>query len=321
MNKIYYAWIPILATLLITSCVSLNRFTRISQKADQLEAEKIVTDEKLKSCISDREKMVIEATANNSELEKFRKDTLERGIYQRKIQQNYGILNDTYDKVLKNQDRIQSYSKDELSKREKELLASEQGLQESEKRINQLQSDVQTREQRVTQLEKVLSDKDEAVNSLKSKVSNALLGFKEKDLTVNIKNGKVYVSLSEQLLFKSGSIVVDPQGLEPLKKLAVALKDQDDISIMVEGHTDNVAFTKGNTCIKDNWDLSVLRATSVTKILTEEGVNPMKVIPSGRSEFSPLAEGNSPEARQKNRRTEIILTPKLDELFKILDAK
>lgn len=314
MNKIYYSWMSIVVALLITSCVSQNRFTRVSQKASQLESEKVITDEKLKSCISEREKLVEQATAINIEIEKLRKDTLERGTYQRKIQQNYGTLNDTYDKVLKNQDRMQSYSKEELTKREKELL-------ESEKRINQLQSDVQAREERVKQLEKVLSEKDAAVNNLKSKVSNALLSFKEKDLTVQVKNGKVYVSLSEQLLFKSGSTVVDPEGIEPLKKLAGALKDQQDISIMVEGHTDNVPIAKGAAGVKDNWDLSVLRATSITKILTEAGVNPMKVVPSGRGEFSPLAEGNSAEARQKNRRTEIILTPKLDELFKILEAK
>ena len=314
MNKFLYFISIACIAIAFTSCVSQNRFNRVNQKATQLESDKVANDDKLKSCLAEREKLLEQTTLISTENEKLKKDTLERGIYQRKIQQNYGTLNDTYDKVLKNQDRMQAYSNDELTKREKELFASE-------KRINQLQTDVQAREERVKQLEKVLTEKDAAVNSLKSKVSNALLNFKEKDLTVVVKNGKVYVSLSEQLLFNSGSIDINPEGVEPLRKLATALKDQQDISIMVEGHTDNVAISKGKAGIKDNWDLSVLRATSIAKILTEAGVNPTKVIPSGRSEYSPIAEGNSPEARQKNRRTEIILTPKLDELFKILDAK
>lgn len=314
MNKTYYLISVTCIAILITSCVSQNRFNRVSQKANLLESEKIVNEEKLKTCISEREKLLEQGALMSIENDKLKKDTLERGIYQRKIQQNYSILNETYDKVLKNQDRMQAYSNEELTKREKELFASE-------KRINQLQTDVQAREERVKHLEKVLAEKDEAVNNLKSKVSNALLNFKEKDLTVVVKNGKVYVSLSEQLLFNSGSIDINPEGVEPLRKLATALKDQQDISIMVEGHTDNVPIAKGKAGVKDNWDLSVLRATSIAKILTEAGVSPTKVIPSGRSEYSPIAEGNSAEARQKNRRTEIILTPKLDELFKILEAQ
>ncbi len=314
MNKTYYLISVTCIAILITSCVSQNRFNRVSQKANLLESEKIVNEEKLKNCISEREKLLEQGALMSIENDKLKKDTLERGIYQRKIQQNYSILNETYDKVLKNQDRMQAYSNEELTKREKELFASE-------KRINQLQTDVQAREERVKHLEKVLAEKDEAVNNLKSKVSNALLNFKEKDLTVVVKNGKVYVSLSEQLLFNSGSIDINPEGVEPLRKLATALKDQQDISIMVEGHTDNVPIAKGKAGVKDNWDLSVLRATSIAKILTEAGVSPTKVIPSGRSEYSPIAEGNSAEARQKNRRTEIILTPKLDELFKILEAQ
>jgi chemotaxis protein MotB len=200
-----------------------------------------------------------------------------------------------------------------LSQREKDLL-------ESEKKINELKNNLQEREARVKELEKVLSDKDKAVNDLKNKVMSALLSFKEKDLTVNVKNGKVYVSLSEQLLFKSGKTDVDAKGKEALKKLAEVLKEQKDITVMVEGHTDNVPINEHTVGMKDNWDLSVLRATEIVRILTSSGVDPTKVVPAGRGQTTPVAEGNSAEARQKNRRTEIILTPKLDEIFKILNS-
>lgn len=170
------------------------------------------------------------------------------------------------------------------------------------------------------ELEKILEDKDKAVNELKNSVSNALLSFKDSDLTVDIRNGKVYVSLSEKLLFKSGSYAVDPKGAEALKKVANVLKTQPDISVMVEGHTDDVPIAKGSGGVDDNWDLSVLRATSIVNILAKEGVTPSKLIAAGRGEFMPIATGKTPEIRQKNRRTEIILTPKLDELFKILEA-
>ena len=311
MKHFNFALYILLSGAILSSCVSQNRFSRVNEKLTLTEAEKLSAEEKLKTCNAEREKLLTQNTTYSAENEKFRKDTTERGDFQRKMQRNYATLNESYDKLIKNQDRIQGFSSDELSKREKELMASE-------KRINELSNDVKSREERVKNLEAILASKEAAVNDLKKKVSDALLSFKENDLTVQIKNGKVYVSLSEQLLFKSGSIEVDPKGLDPLKKLASALRDQQDITVNVEGHTDDVKIAKGANCVKDNWDLSVLRATSITKILTDAGVNPTKITPSGRGEFMPVAEGTSADARQRNRRTEIILTPKLDELFKIL---
>jgi len=199
-----------------------------------------------------------------------------------------------------------------LAKREEELNHT---LAENEK----LAQNLKDRELKVQELEKVLKEKENAVNALKTKVSNALLSFAGKDLSVNVKNGKVYVSLSDQLLFKSGSTDVDAKGADALKKLATVLKDNNEVNVLVEGHTDDVPITKGTKGMQDNWDLSVLRATSIVRILLDGGVQPFKLTPSGKGEFSPIVEGKTPEARQKNRQTEIILTPKLDELFKILE--
>jgi chemotaxis protein MotB len=192
-------------------------------------------------------------------------------------------------------------------------------LQSSNQRVTQLSTDLQTQEDKLREMQRILAEKDRAVNDLKNRVTNALLGFKAGDLTVNVKNGKVYVSLSEQLLFKSGSTKVDPKGQEALQKLAAALKDQQEVNVLVEGHTDDVSVSKGTVGMKDNWDLSVLRATEITRILTTAGLTPERVTPSGRSKYVPVAQNTSADQRALNRRTEIILTPKLDELFKILE--
>lgn len=147
----------------------------------------------------------------------------------------------------------------------------------------------------------------------------ALLGFNAQDLRVNVKNGKVYVSFSEQLLFKSGAIKAGPKGQDVLIKLGNALKDNKDVNVLVEGHTDNVP-TKGVVSgAKDSWDLSVLRATEITCLLTTAGVGPGQVTPSGRGQYLPVAANDTPQDKALNRRTDIILTPKLDELFSILN--
>ncbi|MDH4058482.1 MAG: OmpA family protein, partial [Cyclobacteriaceae bacterium] len=176
------------------------------------------------------------------------------------------------------------------------------------------------REKKVRELEAVLAAKDKAVNDLKNRITSALMNFKESDLTVNVKNGKVYVSLAEQLLFASGSVEVDSKGVTALQQLAKAVKDQHDINIMVEGHTDNVPISKKSQYMQDNWDLSVMRATAITKILTKAGVSTKQITASGRGEYMPLAANDTPQNKAKKRRTEIIITPNLDELFKILES-
>ncbi|MDH3710617.1 MAG: OmpA family protein, partial [Cyclobacteriaceae bacterium] len=166
-------------------------------------------------------------------------------------------------------------------------------------------------QQRIVELEKILEEKEKAVNELKGKVSNALLNFKENDLTVEIKNGKVYVSLAEQLLFGSGSIKVDQKGIQAIRQLAEVLNDNPDINIVVEGHTDNVPVSKTGPYMKDNWDLSVMRATSIVNILKEAGVQPQRITASGKGEYAPVTSNEADDGRRKNRRTEIILTPQL----------
>ena len=207
-----------------------------------------------------------------------------------------------------------------LAKALKEGKALGENLNMSKTQIERLNADLKAREQRLAELQRILDEKERAVSNLRNKVTNALLGFNDKDLSINVRNGKVYVSLAEQLLFNSGSTKVDPKGEDALRKLAAVLKEQKDVNVLVEGHTDDVPIARGTVGMQDNWDLSVLRATEITRILTNAGVDPTRVTPSGRSLYVPLDEAKTKEARQKNRRTEIILTPKLDELFQILET-
>ncbi len=185
-------------------------------------------------------------------------------------------------------------------------------------KVNQLSTDLQAREKRLKEVEEILRKRDAATNALKEKLQKALLGFQQSGLSVDIRNGKVYVSLTDKLLFPSGSIVIDDKGKSALKQLAAVLNKEPDINISVEGNTDNKKVINLGQ-IKDNWDLSVLRATSVTRYLTEvEKIAPERLAATGKSEFQPIDTGTTPEALAKNRRIEIVLTPKLDELYNLI---
>ena len=174
------------------------------------------------------------------------------------------------------------------------------------------------RERTINDLKAIIQKQNEMVNGLLAQVTDALTGFSADELTVQMRDGKVYVAMSDKLLFKSGSDAVEKRGKEALAMLADVLTKQPDIDMFIEGHTDNVPIK--TTRFTDNWDLSVLRSTSVVRILTAEyKVNPLQIIPSGRSQYFPVADNATPDGRSKNRRTEIILSPKLDKLFQMLN--
>lgn len=229
--------------------------------------------------------------------------------------------------LAKTRDQLQMEKANLAAEKERNEAALRNNLLNKNNQVNQLNQNLGDAEQdlagknaRIAEMQRILEQKDAATKALRKKVSDALLGFNSQDLQVNVKNGKVYVSLSEQLLFKSGSTKVDPKGQDALKKLAGALKDNKDVNVLVEGHTDNVPI-KGQTAsgAKDNWDLSVMRATEITRLLTSAGMDPAQVTPSGRAEFLPMVANDTPQNKALNRRTDIILTPKLDELFSILN--
>ncbi|MDB5155948.1 MAG: hypothetical protein JWR50_655 [Mucilaginibacter sp.] len=191
-------------------------------------------------------------------------------------------------------------------------------LTSTNSKMNQLSSDLKKREERLKEVEDILRKRDEATNALKEKLQKALLGFQQNGLTVDIRNGKVYVSLTDKLLFPSGSIIIDERGKAALKQLAAVLNKEPDINMAVEGHTDDKKVINLGQ-IKDNWDLSVLRATSVTRYLTEvEKIDPHRLTATGKSQYQPIDPADNNDARTKNRRIEIVLSPKLDELYDLI---
>ena len=170
---------------------------------------------------------------------------------------------------------------------------------------------------RLKDLQTLIQSQKDIVNKLKKTVADALINFKPDELSVSIKDGKLYVSLQEKLLFKSGSAVVDPKGKEALQSLATVLNSTPGISVVIEGHTDNVPM-KGK--YEDNWSLSTERATTIVRILTTDyKVDAQHIVATGRGEFSPIADNTTTEGKAKNRRTEIILSPDLSELFKLIN--
>ena len=298
------------------SCVSKKKY-------DDLVSQKIRTE----ASLAERSGQVDQATTElkdlNEKLAKLKEDTTNLGIDKRSVSERLAALEKEHEQMntlYKNLVTSSGKLNRDLTEQQQQLLAIQANLDKTRRVNDSLSVNLADREKKVAELEQVLASKEKAVQDLKNKISNALLSFKDGGITVNVKNGKVYVSLAEQLLFGSGSIEVDSKGVTALQQLAKAIKDQRDINILVEGHTDNVPISKKSQYMQDNWDLSVMRATSITKILTKAGVSSSQITPSGRGEFSALATNDTPQNKQKNRRTEIIITPNLDELFKILES-
>ncbi len=198
------------------------------------------------------------------------------------------------------------------------LLASNQNEnQKLNTSLSLKEQELAEREKTIAQLQEMINAQNEKVQSLLNNVKDALLGFSSDELTVREEGGKVYVAMSDKLLFESGKAIVNEQGKRALGKLAEVLNKQTEIDVYIEGHTDNVPIK--TVVYQDNWDLSVIRATSVVRILTEVyGVAPLQIQPCGRGEFKPVATNESAEGRAKNRRTEIIMAPRLDKLFEML---
>ncbi|WP_317196728.1 OmpA/MotB family protein [Hymenobacter piscis] len=321
------ALLALLAAPALPGCVASKKYDDLRARQSATEQAKNEAERLNRQATTELKKTSDELAQLRLQNRRLTDDSIETGRNLARTQQLYTQLTDSYDRLLKNSDRAMAdkttdYNKvaRDLARREAELGELDTSLKKSRADIDRLNQDLTAREAKLGELQKALAEKDRAVDALKASVSNALRGFKGTDLQVEMRNGKVYVSLSEQLLFKSGSTRVDPKGQDALKQLATVLQQQPEVNVVVEGHTDNVPFSRPAGAMQDNWDLSVLRATEIARLLTSGGVAPERVTASGRSQYVPVAPNSSPENKALNRRTEIILTPKLNELFKILDT-
>jgi chemotaxis protein MotB len=210
-------------------------------------------------------------------------------------------------------------AQNELFAKEDQLNKSTTSLKLQEDALEKSQKELEYRSSRVAELEAIINRKDSMVTALKKNISKALIGLEGDGLTIEQRSGKVYISLEEDLLFASGKYEVNQTGIAALDRLSSALASQDDLEILVEGHTDSIPLS-GKGLLKDNWDLSVMRATSVVKRMTlNTNLNPSQLIAAGRSEFIPITTNKTKEGRSKNRRIEMILSPNLDDLFKLLE--
>ena len=316
-----------------SSCVSPKKVQEIKDNYTKSEDER-------KYLSKENQRLESETKEQNAEIEKFKKnlfalaeDTTSTGIELRRKAKEYDRVNRLNDQLLKKQSESSQLSaeenkklltelqlaQEELQKKEDALKKLERELNAKKDNLDQLSGSLASREARVKELEDLIAQKDASVRALKDKVADALLNFKDKGLKVEQKNGRIYVSMEANLLFPSGSTSIQTEGKKALVDLAKVLEKQENITVLVEGHTDTDAYG-GSGQIKDNWDLSVIRATAVVKIMIQNSsLDPIVLTAAGRGAFMPLDSANTAEAKAKNRRIEVILTPNLDQLFEILD--
>ena len=322
MKNNIHSKVLVFALLALSSCVSSKKFSKLQFERDQLKSnyEQLlrVNDENknlhikvdsLKSVIS---RMSDELKATHESFNSSQtalNDVTKR--YNRLVEQNKMLTNSSSQERDKFISQL-NQKDNELNDREHQLDSLSFILNTKQKALENATSNLQEREQKLKDLQKLLAEKDESLAGLFNKLKGALSGFSPEDLSIVQKDGKLYATLSQDLLFASGSKQIDTKGIDALKKLGNVLKNYPEIEITVEGHTD----TDGTEDL--NWNLSADRAISVTKILIKEGVDPMRVVPSGRAYFLPVAPNDTKEGKSKNRRTEIILTPKLTALYNLI---
>jgi len=339
MKKKFWAVCKLLIIImLISSCVPLKQFEEEQARNRQLEEEAAylrgenddltVGNRELEAELERLRKGVSDLKEEVGELERFGhqkgaqyEDLLvkyNQALKQLQLGSSDGESKDLLTYLQKLQDDLQK-REDDLIDSERELTAKKKSLQATIAELQNTQRQMEAQNARLAQLEQALKQKEEAMLALRHSVSDALTGFSGDELKVHMKNGKVYVSLEEKLLFKSGSYDVNAQGASALKKLARILEQNADVDILVEGHTDKVPFK--SSILVDNWDLSVKRATSVVRIiLSGSNIDPKRISAAGKGEYLPVMDDETPLALQKNRRTEIILTPRLDKILNLLEA-
>ena len=306
--------------LFSTSCISTKVHKTLQEKYDILANEADQLRQKNEVRDSENTELQRTLTATRRDVLILQEDTTSKFDELRALTTKYDRLSKQYDYLLDNNNTLITASARENNTLMDQLDTMQTRLQAKEDSLNTERRLLERGQRRVNELEGVINRKDSTVAYVRQKVSDALLGFNGNGLTVNMRDRKVYVSLENSLLFAPGSWNVAANGQVALENLAKVLAENADITVVVEGHTDNDAY-RGQSQVKDNWDLSVLRATNVVKILTKNaGMNPERITAAGRGEFVPLVDNSSEENKAINRRTEIILTPDLTELANLLEG-
>jgi chemotaxis protein MotB len=297
-----------------SSCVSMKKYKDLTAKCNEesttLNAKVDELNTKVNELSSDNQRYT-------KDVAQLKADTSRLGSMLRVLTADYNELDRSHE-LLKVQFAANF---EDAAKGLAALKSLQDSLLAREDRVKAMQAELDIKGKNLAEMQAALRKNDSITSALRKAVSDALMGFEGKGLTVHMKNGKVYVSLEEKLLFASGKWDVSKDGITALKDLAKVLEKNPDINVLIEGHTDNVPLNSLNQ-VEDNWDLSVMRATSIVKILLANGkINPTRLVASGRGEFLPVEPNTSAANKAKNRRTEIILSPKLDELLQIIGSK
>ena len=305
---------------LTTSCVSKKIYQDLESKYADLKKERNALADENENLTATKNQLELDKNSLQAELDKAKAE-------RDKLANDYAATKKSLDNLKSSYNALEKNSNDALEsnmKKNRELLAEleakQKALSAEQERLNKLKSDLEASSTRLAELEKMMADKEAAMNKLKESLSKALNAFEGKGLSVEHRNGKVYVSMENKLLFESGSWTVGTEGKKAVKALGNVLAENPEISVLIEGHTDNdkiVGSIGGG--VENNWDLSTKRATAIVNILSEnKGIDKKNLTAAGRSEFAPLAGNETAEGKAKNRRIEIILTPKLDEISKLM---
>ena len=318
--------------LILASCVTPKMHNALHAQYDKAKLQIVNKDKKIISLNEKVEEQEGIIANIKRQLQELRNDSVQNGKALVQLQNSYDELSSAYDLLAsKNSRNMAEKAKEtkallkQLEQAQNDLLTKEDelnnlsnSLAEKQLALEKAQEELEARSARVAELESIITKKDSMVTVLKQRISKALIGLEGEGLTVVQKNGKVYISLEEDLLFASGKYQVGTAGVSALNKLSAALADQKNLEILVEGHTDSIPISKGT--VKDNWDLSVLRATAVVKVLmSNPNLNPIQLTAAGRGEHMSFKSNATPEGRAANRRIEIILAPNLDDLFDLLE--
>jgi chemotaxis protein MotB len=309
-----------LIVLNTTACVSSKSFNDLDVKYRQLKSDYDALALNNTNEIAEKNELqdqlnALQATYDITLSERIQ---LEKDLEM--LQKNYNQLNTAYTALEQNS----SKALEENAKKNRALLEAlalkEEALALENERLMRLQANMQERSDRIAELEALITAKDQAMADLKNAISKALIAFKGKGLSVEQRDGKVYVSMENKLLFKSGSWSVGNQGRNAIEQLGSVLAENPDIAVLIEGHTDNVPFSNGGK-IANNWDLSTKRATAIISILSEnKAISLNNLTAAGRSEYAPVESNDTAIGKAKNRRIEVVLTPKLDEISKLLNG-
>jgi len=303
--------LALLILALSTSCVSKKIYNDLEKKYAELKKDYRSIEDENADLLKAKTQLELDKNALNLDLEKLKSEIAKwksdfdvASKKQLALQDSYAALEKNSNESLKANLAKNRELLEQLEAKEKSLALEQERLNASSKRLNELEA--------------LIAAKEASMRKLKETLSNALNGFEGKGLTVEQKNGKVYVSMENKLLFKSGSWAVSPDGKNAVVEVGKVLGDNPDISVLIEGHTDDDPFG-GSGAIEDNWDLSTKRATAIVAIMSEnKKVNKQNLTAAGRGEFSPLASNATTEGKAKNRRIEIILTPRLDAIADML---